>query len=441
MALLADGSVWTWGSDVSGKLGDGNVSPSYNVTNNDSFLPLRVHGPGNVGYLNSIVSISAGEGHNLALKSDGTVWAWGWNGLGQLGNGTTNDSHTPTQVFGLGSVVAISGRAYHCLALKSDGTVWGWGWNSWGQLGNGTTTNAVLLPVQVLGLTNPTAISAGYMVSIARMYDGTVRVWGTGPKGELGQGNSGDHSYTPIQVPGLSNVLSISADFQEPEALKADGTIWMWGWNNLGQLGIGTTTDTNIPMQVLGLTNMIFAGATGDRNNCAIKADHSVWTWGRNYNGQLGLGTADQNPHPIPVQMPDFGNGGYVVMVQTPDWHSLALRSDGTLWGWGANDHGQLGNGTTNDAYSPTPVLWPVVAAQPGFTMACARNPSDGSFELSFSNNPGALWTVLTSTNLLLPMSDWTSLHQVPETSPGQFQFTDLQATNSPMRFYRVRSP
>ena len=95
MALLWDGSVWTWGSDVSGKLGDGQVSPSYNVTNNDSFLPLRVHGLGNTGYLTSIVAISAGESHNLALRSDGTVWAWGWNFYGQLGNGATSSFLTP----------------------------------------------------------------------------------------------------------------------------------------------------------------------------------------------------------------------------------------------------------------------------------------------------------------------------------------------------------
>ncbi len=441
MALLADGSVWTWGSDVSGKLGDGQVSPSYNVTNNDSFFPLKVHGPGNVGYLSSVVAISAGEGHNMALKSDGTVWMWGWNGLGQLGNGTTNDAHTPVQVSGLSNVVAISGRGYHCLALKSDGTVWGWGWNSWGQLGDGTN-DAPLVPVQVLGLTNPASISAGYMNSLALMSNGTVRIWGTGPKGELGQGNFGDHSYTPIPVPGLSNVVSVSADFQEPEALKSDGTIWMWGWDNLGQLGDGSTNNRNLPFQVLNLTNMIFAGATGDRDNCAIGADHTIWTWGRNYNGQLGIGTMDQDPHPVPVRVPVFG-GGYPVMVQTPDWHSLALLSDGTLWGWGANDHGQLGNGATNDAYSPTPVLWPQVAppAPGGITLANAKHMADGSFQFGFTNTPGAHFTVLVSTNLPLPVAGWSPLGGATEVSPGQFQFSDGQAGGSAVRFYRVRSP
>ena len=438
MALLWDGSVWTWGSDVSGKLGDGQVSPSYSVTNHDSFLPLRVHGPGNVGYLNSIVAISAGEGHNLALRSDGTAWAWGWNGLGQLGNGTTNDAYTPVQVVGVSNIVAISGRGYHCLALKSDGTVWGWGWNSSGQVGNGTNNSSVLVPTQVLGLNHPAAISAAYTISLALMSNGTVRVWGTDRKGEMGQGTTGVWSYSPIAVPGLSNVVSVSADFQEPEALKSDGTIWMWGWNNLGQLGIGTATDTNIPMQVLNLTNMIFAGATGDRNNCAIRADHTVWTWGRNYNGQLGIGTADQDQHAVPVQVPSFGHGD-VVLVQTPDWHSLALESDGTLWSWGANDHGQLGNGTTNDAWSPTPVLWPdhaVPAAS--LTRPASRKLTDGSFQFTFTNNPGALFTISTATDLAA--ANWTLLGGAMEIAPGQFQFTDTQATGS-RRFYRVQSP
>lgn len=441
IALLWDGSVWTWGSDVSGKLGDNQVSPSYNVTNHDSFLPVRVHGPGNVGYLNSIVAISAGESHNTALRSDGTVWTWGWNALGQLGNGTTNDAHTPVQVSGLSNVVAISARGYHCLSLKSDGTVWGWGWNAWGQLGNGTTSFTTV-PVRVVGLTNPAAISAGYMISLALMSNGTVRIWGTDGYGEMGQGVTSVHSYTPIPVPGLSNVVSVSADFQEPEALKSEGTIWMWGWNNLGQLGNGTTSDTNVPVQVLNLTNMIFAGATGDRNNCAIKADHTVWTWGRNYNGQLGIGTADQNPHPVAVQVPAFGSS-YVIMVQTPDWHSLALQADGTLWGWGANDHGQLGNSTTNAAYSPTPVLWPDNPVPPAtaINLFGSRKLNDGSFQFSFTNTPGALFTMLTATNLSASATNWTLLGGAMEISLGQFQFTDAQASAGPQRFYRVRSP
>ncbi|MDB6065129.1 MAG: rcc [Pedosphaera sp.] len=437
MALLADGSVWTWGSNVAGKLGNNLSSVDYNDASQDSHLPLKVHGPGNVGYLNSIVAISAGEGHNMALRSDGTVWTWGYNANAQLGNGTTNDAWTPVQVSNLSDVVAISGRGYHCLALKADGTVWAWGYNQYGQLGIGSTNNT-LVPVQVLGLTNPAAISAGYTTSLALMTNGTVWVWGTGRKGELGQGGV-NTSYTPVQVVGLSNVVSVSADFQEPEALKSDGTIWMWGWNNYGQLGNGATNDTNLPGQVLNLTNMIFAGPTGDRDNCAIRADHTVWTWGRNLNGQLGIGTADATAHPAPVQVPAFGSAT-VISVQTPDWHSLALESDGTLWAWGANDHGELGNTTTNDAWSPGVVLWPVVAAPPPIILA-GQKLANGSFQFAFTNNPGTLFAVLASANASSPMSSWTKLGTATEISSGNFQFIDSQATNDPHRFYRIRTP
>jgi len=138
-----------------------------------------------------------------------------------LGNGTTNASHTPTQVVGLSNVVAISGRGYHTVALKSDGTVWAWGWNQYGQLGNGTAGNSNPLPAQVPGITNPATVSAGYAVSLALMSNGTLSVWGTGNYGELGQGNFGDHSYSPIPVPGLSNVTMVSAGFECPEALAS----------------------------------------------------------------------------------------------------------------------------------------------------------------------------------------------------------------------------
>src|SRR5215471_1528770 len=170
MALLNDGSVWTWGSDVSGKLGDNQVCTDYNDLSHDSLVPLRVHGSGNVGYLNSIIAISAGESHNMALRSDGTVWTWGWNGLGQLGNGTTNDAHTPVQVAVVSNVVTISGRGCHCLALESDGSLWAWGWNGGAQLGDGTTTSS-LIPNRVAGITNPVMISAAYKISLALMPD------------------------------------------------------------------------------------------------------------------------------------------------------------------------------------------------------------------------------------------------------------------------------
>src|SRR6266567_2552709 len=135
IVLKSDGTVWTWGANFSGKLGIGVSS----TTLGRALVPSEVHGPGDAGYLNSIKAIMGGEVHNVALKTDGTVWAWGNNVFSQLGNGTTNEAHVPTQVSGLSSVVKLGGRGYHTLAIEGDGSVWGWGWNSNGELGNGTT--------------------------------------------------------------------------------------------------------------------------------------------------------------------------------------------------------------------------------------------------------------------------------------------------------------
>ncbi|MDB6067941.1 MAG: rcc, partial [Pedosphaera sp.] len=157
VVLKSDGTVWDWGANDYGHLGDGSISTATNRAN-DIHVPLEVHGPGNAGFLNSIVAIMGGEEHNVALKSDGTVWAWGEGSLvNSIGDGTNVDRTSPVQVSNLSSVVSLGGRGYHSLAVKSDGTVWAWGFNAGGQLGNGTTA-PTMLPVQVIGLTNPVSV-------------------------------------------------------------------------------------------------------------------------------------------------------------------------------------------------------------------------------------------------------------------------------------------
>ena len=194
-------------------------------------------------------------------------------------------------------------------------------------------------------------------------------------------------------------------------------------------------------VKVLELTNMVFSGPTGDRDSSAIRADHTVWTWGRNWNGQLGIGSANSNLYTLPVPVPHFGNG-YVTMVQTPDWHSMALESDGTLWEWGSNDHGQLASGTTNEAWSPQLVsTWPDEAPPtPVRINYTGVRKQSGAFQFGFANTPGTQFTVVTATNMQVPIAKWTPVGGVTEVSPGQFQFNDYQAGN-PLRFYCVRSP
>jgi len=250
IALKNDGTVWAWGSGYYGQLGN-------NTVDIPSFTPVQVQGPGGVGFLNNVLTISAGQNNTLALKNDGTAWAWGRNDAGQIGNGTTTDALVPFQVQGpggvgfLNNVSAVSVGEVHSLALLSDGTVRAWGNNDHGQLGDGSTTTR-LTPVQVSGLTNVLAISAGGHFSVALKSDGTVWAWGSGQNGQIGDGGSPADRLTPVQVSGLTNVLAISAGLDHALALKNTGTVWAWGYNGFGQIGVGTNTDALTPVPVSG---------------------------------------------------------------------------------------------------------------------------------------------------------------------------------------------
>jgi alpha-tubulin suppressor-like RCC1 family protein len=252
--LKNDGTVWAWGKNDVGQLGNG--------TTTNSLVPVQVKGQGGVGNLGSVVAISAGEFFSVALKSDGSVWAWGLNDVGELGNGTTTNSLVPVQVNLAGVVVAISAGEAHSLALLNDGTVWGWGDNYFGELGDGSTLNARPTPVQVLqspggsNFTNVKAVSAGGYFSIALKNDGTVWSWGSGLKGQLGDGRGGptpSPSPNPIQVSVLANVQAISVGEDQSLSIRGDiKTLWAWGGNAYGQIGDGTTNDALTPVPVSG---------------------------------------------------------------------------------------------------------------------------------------------------------------------------------------------
>ncbi|RYZ43249.1 MAG: kelch-like protein [Myxococcaceae bacterium] len=334
LAAKQDGTVWAWGYNHSGQLGDG--------TGTRRLTPVPVQG------LTGVLALAAGYQHSLALKPDGTVWAWGYNAQGQLGDGTLTDRPRPVQVQALMGVAALVAGESHSLALKQDGTVWTWGYNAQGQLGDGTVMNRSS-PVQVPGLTGVAAIAVGTRFTLALKPDGTVWAWGQNSDGQLGDGTVTTR-LTPVQVQGLTGVAALAAGDSHTLALKQDGTVWAWGYNAQGQLGDGTATNRLTPVQAQGLTGVATLAA-GFHYSLASKSDGTVWAWGRNSDGQFGDGTVSDRLTPQP--MPGLTSGATLAAGY---FHVLALKPDGTLWAWGNNTQGQLGDGTATNRLTPVQV-------------------------------------------------------------------------------------
>ncbi len=334
LRLRPDGTVWAWGSNTHGQLGDGSTT--------HRSAPVRVSA------LRGVVAVSAGGSHSLAVLPDGTVGAWGNNSSKQLGNGSTTHRTTPGRVLDLRGVVAVSAGGSHSLAVREDGTVWAWGNNRSGQLGDGTTVHRSM-PVQVKALSGVVAVSAGMHHSLAVREDGTVWAWGNNDSGQLGDGTITNRS-TPVQVSGLSGVAAVSAGYFHSLAARADGTVWAWGNNGSGQLGEGTTTHRSTPVQVSGLSG-VAAVSAGHFHSLATREDGTVWAWGSNQSGQLGDGTTANRSSPVQV-----GGLSGVAAVSAGMQHSLSLRKDGTVWAWGSNASEQRGDGTAANRSSPVQV-------------------------------------------------------------------------------------
>jgi alpha-tubulin suppressor-like RCC1 family protein len=320
---------------------------------NGSSTPAPVVG------LSGVRAVARGNDNGYALRADGTVWAWGRNFIGELGNGWTSGpagygmSAVPVPVVGLTGVTAIAAGQSFALALRNDGTVWSWGSNWAGQLGNGTLTPSNT-PVQVSGLPDVVAIAAtnSHSDGYALRADGTVWAWGAG-NGALGDGTDTDHSTTPVQVSGLTGITRITDAAMGGYALRNDGTVWAWGYHGAGQLGNGDWCQPDqdcvayTPVQVSGLTD-VTAIAGGWENGYAVRADGSVWAWGANIHGQLGNGQ-DCGPEYCVSWTPVRSSIADARQVASHDYGAYVLRADGTVWSWGANFSGSLGNGTVPD--------------------------------------------------------------------------------------------
>jgi len=288
LALLSDGTVRTWGFGGLGQLGNGTYQFS-------STVPVTVTG------LSNVVGLSAGNGHGVALLADGTVQTWGSNSDGQLGTGGTNyfGSNVPVRVNGLDTAAAVVAGDNSTMALLSDGTVRAWGNNDAGQLGTGTTADS-LVPAPVPGVSTATSIAMGEKHSLAGLADGTALAWGNNDNGQLGTGTT-TSSTTPVSVINLNGVVSVAAGSQHSLALMNDGTARAWGLGSDGQLGTGRSQfQSTVPVAVAGLSTITRLVA-GQYHSLALLSDGTMRAWGFGVFGQLGNNTGSGSTTPVAV--------------------------------------------------------------------------------------------------------------------------------------------
>ena len=334
-AIKEDGSLWMWGDNADGVLGDGTFEKSRK--------PKQVAGMDHVKMIKLYSSSAA------AIKEDGSLWMWGANYDGQLGYETTGYSNTPKQVPGMDHVrsvvIGVGTYGFSTAAIKEDGSLWMWGENSFGQLGNGTTEESHT-PKKILNQVKTVVL--GWQCTAAIKEDGSLWMWGDNYSGQLGDGTTTD-SLKPKQVAGIDHVKEIACD-NTVAAVKEDGSLWMWGDNNFGVLGDGTLEKSLKPKHVSGM-NQVKEVVNSAFTTGAIKEDGSLWMWGDNQSGQLGYGTGINSYTPKKIL-------NQVKMVACDSENTAAIREDGSLWMWGRNWEGQLGNGTNKPSNTPIQVIF-----------------------------------------------------------------------------------
>ena len=337
LVARGDGSVVAWGRAPGGAL----TVPT----------PIALPGPAQ--------HVAIGESSAYVLLEDGTVVAWGSNDEGQLGNGPSGSNkplgtypkaaETPVRVTGLAGIVAIDAGRKHAIALRRDGTVWAWGVREDGAIGDGGGTSAgsarvlsAAAPFAVRGLTGITQIAAGLTHNLALTRDGKVMSWGSNSTGELGVGTR-ETGWTPAEVTGLTNIVAIAAGtgqgtYGVSAAVRQDGTLWVWGSGSSAQMGNGVRNPSPddpggrnlLPLQVTGIAGAK-AAAVGAGHIAALLNDGSVRTWGMNGYGELGLGRSSSY-EAVPVKVPGLSN---VTSLRLGGYNSYAIKADGSLWIWG----------------------------------------------------------------------------------------------------------
>lgn len=381
LVLKQDGSLWAFGRNDDGQLGDG--------TTQFRSEPVKV--------LDHVRQMSAGLFFSMALLEDGTLWTWGYNNNGQLGDGTNTSRLRPQKI--MDGISDIAAGFAHALAVGNDGTLWAWGWNGWGQLGDGSDVDRNV-PVRVM--TGVRQASADSNCTAAVKTDGSLWVWGDDVSGK---------SIMEPPVKMLDGVRQVSVGGRHILAVMADGRLLAWGWNENGQLGDGTTTDRLTPVKIMTGVKEVSGGdgaalilcedgslyetgiyfkpsaprkiKDGVRkvsclgSNMVLRNDGTLWMWGSNIHGQLGDGTTNsiysaKEAVQVMSGVKDISNGRQ---------HSMAICEDGSLWAWGGNRYSQLGDGTTTDRLRPVRIEGNVRSVSCGFTVS-AWITADGELRM-----------------------------------------------------------
>jgi len=362
-------TLWSWGYNGYGSLGDNSTV--------DKSSPVTTVAGGT-----NWKQVACGYYHTAAIKTDGTLWTWGFNGNGGLGDGTIGGKSSPvTTVAGGTNWKQVAGGSYHTAAIKTDGTLWTWGNNPYGALGDNTTVNKSSPVTTVAGGTNWKQVSGGYGHTAAIKTDGTLWTWGNNFYGGLGDSTTVDKSSPITTVAGGTNWKQVAGGNYHTAAIKTDGTLWTWGFNAYGGLGDNTTVNKSSPITtVAGGTNWKQV-ACGTYSAAAIKTDGTLWTWGMNNSnrgvayGQLGDGTSIHRSSPVTT----VAGGTNWKQVAGGGTLTAAVKTDGTLWTWGWNFYGNLGDGTTVNKSSPVTTVaggtnWKQVACSVGNPAALGQN-------------------------------------------------------------------
>ena len=367
-ALTSSSRVYAWGYNNKGQLGDGTLA--------DNKAPKRIEFDG-LASGESVLSLSAGHYHTLALTSYGNVYAWGLNDNGQLGDGTLTSSQTPKRIsfdrLASGeSVIALSAGMNDSFALTSTGNVYSWGFNGYGQLGNGTNTFEAIPStpkrISFVGLASGEsviAISAGGVHALALTSSSHVYSWGYNNFGQLGDGTENENSTPKGALIGDldsgESVVAIAAEECQSFAITSSGRMYSWGADCNDQLGDKQQSNVLIPKKIslggLDSGELIVSISPGNSHTAIFTSYGNVYAWGRNNNGQLGDGTTNNNMSPKRVSFSGLDSGDSVVAISSGHYDTLALTSAGYVYACGGNQAGQLGDGTLIDRYTPTAAL------------------------------------------------------------------------------------